>query len=230
MQNAGTASNHQHHNTCVDLAVNGTLMRGLELESNLINLGATFIREDLTEKAYRLFSIDDAHPGMVRVPAPGLEKSLPVSVELEIWCVPESNISSLLMHEPPGLSIGKVRLQDGKTDVLGVLAEPSLVFGKKDISNYPGVGRASFRDYIAREGMRIIDEELAGRLTLTDEQLAAVKVYRSVGEMLHKNGQLRGSIDVLNHCVKMLGLKNRLFLKIPIGNTVIHHRTGYVLS
>ena len=28
------------------IAVNGTLMRGLELEPNLVNLGATFVRED----------------------------------------------------------------------------------------------------------------------------------------------------------------------------------------
>ena len=33
------------------LAVNGTLMRGLELEPNLVNLGATFVREDRTEPA-----------------------------------------------------------------------------------------------------------------------------------------------------------------------------------
>jgi hypothetical protein len=35
------------------IAVNGTLMRGLELEPNLVNLGATFVREDQTEPAYR---------------------------------------------------------------------------------------------------------------------------------------------------------------------------------
>lgn len=230
MLDATSGASQKHHKTCVDIGVNGTLMRGLELEPNLLNLGATFVREDLTQKAYRLFSIDDVHPGMVRVPAPGLEKSIPVSVELEIWCVPVSGISTLLMSEPPGLSIGKVRLQDGKTEVLGVIAEPSLVAGKKDISDYPGGGRASFRDYVAREGMRIIDEALLVRAGITDEQLAAVKTYRSVGELLYKNGQLRGSIDVLNHCVKMLGLKDRLFLNIPIGNTVIHRRSGYVLS
>jgi gamma-glutamylcyclotransferase (GGCT)/AIG2-like uncharacterized protein YtfP len=49
------------------LAVNGTLMRGLELEPNLVNLGATFVREDRTEPAYRLYSINDIHPAMVRV-------------------------------------------------------------------------------------------------------------------------------------------------------------------
>ena len=43
----------------VMLAVNGTLMRGLELEPNLLNAGASFVREARTEKAYRLWSIED---------------------------------------------------------------------------------------------------------------------------------------------------------------------------
>jgi hypothetical protein len=51
------------------IAVNGTLMRGLELEPNLVNLGATFVREDRTEPAYRLYSVNDIHPAMVRLPA-----------------------------------------------------------------------------------------------------------------------------------------------------------------
>ena len=41
------------------LAVNGTLMRGLELNPNLLAVGATFVREDQTDACYRLWSIDD---------------------------------------------------------------------------------------------------------------------------------------------------------------------------
>ncbi|HEX6029709.1 MAG TPA: hypothetical protein VFY64_11775 [Nitrososphaeraceae archaeon] len=41
------------------IAVSGVLMRGLELESSLINLGATIISENRTELAYRLYSITD---------------------------------------------------------------------------------------------------------------------------------------------------------------------------
>ena len=36
----------------VQLAVNGTLMRGLELNPNLLAVGATFIREARTEPAW----------------------------------------------------------------------------------------------------------------------------------------------------------------------------------
>lgn len=216
--------------TFIDIAVNGTLMRGLELEPNLLSLGATFIRQDLTEKAYRLFSIDDVHPAMVRIPAPGFEEVEPVSVEVEIWHVPASGIGTLLMGEPPGLSIGKVRLQDGRSEVLGVIAEPSLVAGKRDISDYPGEGHASFRDYIAREGMRILDEALNNGVRSTPEQLTAIKICRNIGELLYKNGQLRGAVDVLNQAVKMLGLKNRLFLNIRVEYSVIHHGSERVLT
>ena len=51
----------------VRLAVNGTLMRGLALNQNLIAAGATFVRETSTSPNYRLWSIGDRHPAMVRV-------------------------------------------------------------------------------------------------------------------------------------------------------------------
>ena len=49
------------------LAVNGTLMRGLELNPPMLAAGAEFVRKDRTVAAYRLYSISDRHPGMVRV-------------------------------------------------------------------------------------------------------------------------------------------------------------------
>lgn len=41
------------------LAVNGTLMRGLELSQNLLNVGAKFVEEASTAPLYRLYSIND---------------------------------------------------------------------------------------------------------------------------------------------------------------------------
>ena len=193
------------------LAVNGTLMRGLELEPNLVNLGATFVREDRTEPAYRLYSINDIHPAMVRVPPANATNG--VSVAVEIWSVPADGVATLLEKEPPGLSIGKAKLQNGSI-VLGVIAEPALVIGMKDISSYNG----NFRDYIARTGMELIDNATQSS-NLTAEQLDAVKQLRIEGELLYNNNQLRGSIDSLNTAVKMLGLKDRLYLNIPLGYT-----------
>ena len=97
-----------------------------------------------------------------------------------------------------------------------MIAEPALVVGMKDISNYNG----SFRDYVARTGMELIDNATQpSSSNLTAEQLDAVKQLRIEGELLYNNNQLRGSIDSLNTAVKMLGLKDRLYLNIPLGYT-----------
>jgi hypothetical protein len=117
--------------TMIVLAVNGTLMRGLELNPNMLNAGALFLREDRTEAAYRVFSIGDRHPGMLRVREGG------VSVALELWAVPPAGLGGILSQEPPGLCIGKVKLACGE-EVLGVLAEQILCEGQREISEFGG--------------------------------------------------------------------------------------------
>jgi hypothetical protein len=121
----------------VHLAVNGTLMRGLELNPNMLSAGATFVREAATVPTYRIWSIGDRHPAMIRVAAGG------VSVALEVWAVPPDGLAQILMQEPPGLCIGKVKLLDGE-EVLGVLGEPLLCEGQREITQHGG-----WRAYIA---------------------------------------------------------------------------------
>jgi hypothetical protein len=207
-------SRSTEHKEFVNIGVNGTLMRGLELETNLVNLRAKFVREDYTERTYRLFSIDDIYPGMVRLPAWGLENANPVSVAIEIWCIPASNLAILLEKEPPGLSLGRIKLKDSNTEILGILAEPTLILGKKDISDFPGDGIANFRDYISREGMRIIDEALKKKPNLTQDELTTIQAFRQIAGLLSKVGRLRDAIELLNYGVKKLGLTNRLFQNI----------------
>jgi len=122
------------------LAVNGTLMRGLKLNPNMLAVGANFVRETLTERAYRLWSINDEHPAMVRV-----TDRTGAKLAVEIWSVPAAGLAAILLNEPPGLSVGKVRLDDG-TIVLGVLGEPALVEGHREITALGG-----WRAYIAAE-------------------------------------------------------------------------------
>lgn len=117
------------------VAVNGTLMRGLELNGNMTKAGGVFVREDQTDAHYRLWSINDRHPGMIRVMEGG------VSVALEIWELPMASFATLLLSEPAGLAIGKVTLSDG-SEVLGVLAEPWLVEGQREITEH-----GSWRQY-----------------------------------------------------------------------------------
>ncbi len=113
------------------LAVNGTLMHGLELNGNLLAVGAIFGREATTEPAYRLWSIDDRYPAMVRVSSGG------AAIALEVWLVPAAGLATILMQEPPGLCIGKVRLADGEV-VLGVLGEPIACENKQEITQWGG--------------------------------------------------------------------------------------------
>lgn len=125
----------------IQLAVNGTLMRGLALEKNLKNVGAVFLRETKTQKSYRLWSIRDDHPAMLRVDP---QDPRAVTVDVEVWEVPMAGLTKVLQQEPEGLSIGKVKLEDGQV-VLGVIGEPELVKGQKEISSFGG-----WRSYLAR--------------------------------------------------------------------------------
>jgi hypothetical protein len=115
----------------LNIAVNGTLMRGLQLNGNLLAVGATFVREAKTEPAYRLWSIDDRYPAMLQVREGG------VAIALEVWQVPAAGIGSILLQEPPGLCIGKVRLSDGEV-VLGVLGEPICCENQHEITQWGG--------------------------------------------------------------------------------------------
>lgn len=121
------------------LAVNGTLMRGLALNKNLVAVGAEFLYETKTTDEYRLWSIQDHYPGMMRVTPPMQGQSITV----EVWALDADGLVSVLEAEPPGLTIGRVRLQSG-AEVLGVLAEPWIIQGQREITEYGG-----WREYLA---------------------------------------------------------------------------------
>jgi hypothetical protein len=79
---------------------------------------------------------------MLRTPGAGTR------VALEVWSVPLEGLASILQNEPPGLSIGKVVLQDGSI-VLGVLGEPFLCEGQREITEHGG-----WRAYVAAQQAR----------------------------------------------------------------------------
>jgi len=124
------------------LAVNGTLMRGLALNDNLVAAGARFVRETRTAPVYRLWSIGDRHPAMLRVATGG------AAIAVEVWDVPAAGIADVLLEEPPGLCIGKVTLADG-SESLGVLGETALCDGQREITEYGG-----WRAYLAARERR----------------------------------------------------------------------------
>jgi len=115
-------------------------MRGLELNKNLLAVGAQFVREATTDAAYRLWTIQDRHPAMMRFREGGR------AIALEIWELPAVAIATILQQEPPGLCIGFVTLADGAT-MLGVLGEAYLCEGGVEITQWGG-----WRAYMASKG------------------------------------------------------------------------------
>jgi gamma-glutamylcyclotransferase (GGCT)/AIG2-like uncharacterized protein YtfP len=117
------------------LFVNGTLMRGLALHANLE--GATFIAEAYTAACYRIYSIDDIHPGMFEVPENG------VSVAGELYEVPWDVWKRVEAGEPPNLYRGQVKLSDGSQE-WGILFPKEAVLQRyRDISSF-----ANWRAYL----------------------------------------------------------------------------------
>jgi gamma-glutamylcyclotransferase (GGCT)/AIG2-like uncharacterized protein YtfP len=120
----------------LELFVNGTLMRGLALHTNLD--GAEFLGDVRTAPIYRLYSIGDVHPGMFEVDSGG------VSVAGELYRVPDEVLRRVEAGEPPNLYRGEVRLSDGRV-VHGILYPRELAqHVHPDISAY-----ADWRTYCA---------------------------------------------------------------------------------
>jgi gamma-glutamylcyclotransferase (GGCT)/AIG2-like uncharacterized protein YtfP len=114
----------------LELFVNGTLMRGLALHPNLE--GAEFLGAFDTAPRYRVYSIDDIHPGMFEVAEGG------VAVAGEMYRLPDDVWQRVEAGEPPNLYKGPVTLADGRV-VDGILYPRELAEGHhRDISEYGG--------------------------------------------------------------------------------------------
>ncbi len=125
------------------LAVNGTLMRGLELENNLKAVNAVFLKESQTEKAYRLYTIDDKYPAMVK-------DEQGAAIDVELYEISEEGMQEVLSREPEGLTIKEITLIDG-SQVQGVVGLPFIIRNRKEITLYGG-----WRNYLAskEKGMK----------------------------------------------------------------------------
>jgi len=97
---------------------NGTVMRGQPAHANL--KGAAFLDDVRTSPVYRLYSIGDRHPAMIR----DVERGTSISAEL--YEVPDEIWPRIRDTEPPGLYRGPVELDDGRA-VEGMLGTRELV-------------------------------------------------------------------------------------------------------
>ncbi|WP_194821801.1 allophanate hydrolase [Micromonospora sp. S-DT3-3-22] len=109
------------------LAVVGRHLAGESRNGELTGHGATLVGAARTAPLYRLYRLDtpddEGLPGLVRA-APDGPPGQPIDVEL--WRLPASAVGPLLTGVPAPLSLGWVRLHDGR-DVLGFLCEAYAV-------------------------------------------------------------------------------------------------------
>ncbi|WP_254450194.1 allophanate hydrolase-related protein [Cohnella herbarum] len=117
------------------VAVCGLHMRGFPLETQLLERGATFVRETKTAPKYKLYKLPTtpAKPGLIK------QKSGGEAIELEIWKVPVTEFGSFVAMIPAPLGIGKVELADG-SEVSGFICEGygAEMVGAVDVTAFGG--------------------------------------------------------------------------------------------
>ena len=106
-------------------------MRGMRSQHRMEAVQARLVRVMTTAPVYRLWSISDGFPGMVRSAIGG------DSITAELYMIPYAGFVAILEGEPDGLCEGRVLLSDGTTS-LGVMAEARLVEGHTEITSYGG--------------------------------------------------------------------------------------------
>ncbi|MFY9956874.1 allophanate hydrolase [Bradyrhizobium sp.] len=118
----------------IPIAVVGAHLSGMVLNFELKSLGGRLLEQTVTAPDYRLYALDTTppKPGMLRVEA---GKGSPI--ELEVWVLSASAFGKFVAAIPPPLSIGTIRLADGRR-VKGFLAEPSALSDARDISAFGG--------------------------------------------------------------------------------------------
>ena len=112
----------------------GAHLSGMALNSELKALGGRLLEATATAPDYKLYALDTTppKPGMLRV-----EAGTGSSIELEVWALPAAAFGQFVAAIPPPLSIGTVRLADGR-GVKGFIVEPAAVNGARDISAFSG--------------------------------------------------------------------------------------------
>jgi allophanate hydrolase len=118
----------------IAIAVVGAHLSGMALNGELKALSGRLVETAITAPDYKLYALDTMppKPGMLRV-----EASTGTGIELEIWALSASAFGKFVAAIPPPLSIGTIRLADGR-NVKGFLVEPAALDGARDISAFGG--------------------------------------------------------------------------------------------
>jgi allophanate hydrolase len=126
----------------IAIAVVGAHLSGMALNGELRALGAQLLEAAVTAPDYKLFALDTTppKPGMLRV-----KPDTGSSIELEIWALSAQAFGKFVAAVPPPLSIGTIRLADGRS-VKGFLVEAAALDSARDISSFGG-----WRAYMAEK-------------------------------------------------------------------------------
>jgi allophanate hydrolase len=118
----------------IAIAVVGAHLSGMALNGELKALGGRLLEVAATASDYRLYALATTppKPGMLRVAA-----GTGSSIELELWALSAASFGKFVAAIPPPLSIGTVRLADGR-GAKGFIVEPADVAGARDISTFGG--------------------------------------------------------------------------------------------
>jgi allophanate hydrolase len=118
----------------IAIAVVGAHLSGMALNGELKALGGRLLEAARTAADYKLYALKTTppKPGMLRV-----EAGTGSSIELEVWALPAGSFATFVDAVPPPLSIGTVRLADGR-GVKGFIVEAADVAGAREISGFGG--------------------------------------------------------------------------------------------
>jgi allophanate hydrolase len=119
----------------IAVAVVGAHLGGMPLNGELKSLGARLLEATLTAADYKLYALaqtQPAKPGLLRV-----AKGAGAAIEIEIWALPAEHYGRFVAAVPSPMSIGTIRLADGRT-VQGFLVESEALAGARDISSFGG--------------------------------------------------------------------------------------------
>jgi allophanate hydrolase len=119
----------------ISVAVVGAHLSGMPLNHELIAHEARFVEAITTALDYRLYALAGTNP-----PKPGLLRTAAgggAPIEVEVWAMPAEPFGRFVAAVPPPLSIGSIRLADGRL-VKGFLVEAEGVAGARDISDFGG--------------------------------------------------------------------------------------------
>ncbi|HXJ39561.1 MAG TPA: allophanate hydrolase, partial [Bryobacteraceae bacterium] len=117
----------------IEIAVVGAHLAGQPLNGQLTERGARLSLATRTAPNYRLYSLDGTVP-----PKPGLVRDDAFAgqgIEVEVWLMPEDAFGSFIALVPAPLTIGTVKLADGRS-VKCFLCEPAGLAGAREITSF----------------------------------------------------------------------------------------------